>query len=330
MNLRRLKYYLSNYFHYYFIPRSMHRRYRNYCYDLLKQGDISSTACKRLHYYNSMSKICDLGVCDVDFTTRDLPQTVRCSDVNKINIGSMYSFDLLRYLVSYPSDLMVSLEMGDVTHVPDVPRIVKSRPIAKKEESENSILMKLDSFRHFRFVNDRILFKDKLNKLMWRGSAYQPHRIDFLERFFTSSYCDVAQVNNSDQYAFGSYLSIKKQLQFKYILCIEGNDVATNLKWVMSSNSLCFMVRPTYETWFMEGLLQPGVHYVELKKDYSDLAEKIDFYNANPKAADKIIANANRFCNQFKNKQVEDLVSFLVLDKFFYYTSQVDSLVCLA
>ena len=48
-------------------------------------------------------------------------------------------------------------------------------------------------------------------------------------------------------------MPISKQLCYKFIFCIEGADTATNIKWVMSSNSLCVMPKPKYETWFMEG-----------------------------------------------------------------------------
>jgi hypothetical protein len=39
-------------------------------------------------------------------------------------------------------------------------------------------------------------------------------------------------------------------------------------------------------------------------------------------AALAIIKNANDYVMQFKNKKREDLISFLVLDKYFYKTSQ--------
>ncbi|MDE4959522.1 glycosyl transferase family 90, partial [Francisella tularensis subsp. holarctica] len=58
------------------------------------------------------------------------------------------------------------------------------------------------------------------------------------------------------------FLSIQDQIKYKYIVSIEGYDVATNLKWIMNSNSLCFMNKPKYETWFMEGTLIPNHHYV--------------------------------------------------------------------
>ena len=42
----------------------------------------------------------------------------------------------------------------------------------------------------------------------------------------------------------------------------------------MSSNSLCFMPKPKYETWFMEGKLIPNHHYVLIEDDYSNLLEQ--------------------------------------------------------
>ena len=40
------------------------------------------------------------------------------------------------------------------------------------------------------------------------------------------------------------------------------------------------MPKPKYETWFMEGKLKDGSHYIEVKDDYSDLEEKIKYYSA--------------------------------------------------
>jgi len=36
-----------------------------------------------------------------------------------------------------------------------------------------------------------------------------------------------------------AYLSIDQQRRLPLHRSLEGNDVATNLKWIMSSNSLC-------------------------------------------------------------------------------------------
>ena len=52
--------------------------------------------------------------------------------------------------------------------------------------------------------------------------------------------------------------------QYRYTLSLEGNDVATDLKWKLASGSLVLMPPPTKEGWLMEGRLQPWVHYVPL------------------------------------------------------------------
>ena len=53
---------------------------------------------------------------------------------------------------------------GDITHSPDLPSIVKSRPI--NDKNHNSILMKLNKVRHFTYTNDSNKFDDKINKLI--------------------------------------------------------------------------------------------------------------------------------------------------------------------
>ena len=105
-------------------------------------------------------------------------------------------------------------------------------------------------------------------------------------------------------------------------MCVEGVDVATNLKWVMSSNSIAVMPRPSVESWFMEQKLIPDYHYIEIDKNFSNLEERLDFFIKNPSKCHEIIINANNYVKQFKNKKREELISLLVLEKYFYFTSQ--------
>ena len=116
---------------------------------------------------------------------------------------------------------------------------------------------------------------------------------------------------------FVKKISIKKHLTHKFVLALEGNDVATNLKWIMSSNSLAVMPKPKYETWFMEGRLIPDFHYVEIKDDYSNLIERMNYYIENPTKAERIIKNANEYISQFKNKKREKIIALMVLRKYF-------------
>ena len=132
-------------------------------------------------------------------------------------------------------------------------------------------------------------FGEKQDKLVWRGGAYKKLRRGFVERFYNHPQCDVGQTNSPEEQVPWQkpFMSIENQLDYKFIFCPEGNDVATNLKWAMSSNSLCFMLKPTCETWFMEGLLEPGVHYVEIANDYKDLES--NYVNAVKKIGDTLM-----------------------------------------
>lgn len=117
-------------------------------------------------------------------------------------------------------------------------------------------------------------------------------------------------------------IGLYDHLGYKFIMAIEGNDVATNLKWIMSTNSVAVMPRPTYETWFMEGRLVPNYHYIEIRSDYSDLEERLHYYATHPEEAEAIVAHAHEYVAQFRDRRRERLVSLLVLAKYFRCTGQ--------
>lgn len=210
---------------------------------------------------------------------------------------------------------------GDITYVPNEPALVKSRPLT--ELNENAVLLKLNKVRHFIFIRDTKPFHQKKNMLVGRAVVKVPHRIRFYEQYFNHPLCNLGQINRGrNEQWIKPKLSIKEHLDYKFILCLEGYDVATNLKWVMSSGSLAVMPEPTYETWFMEGRLIPGYHYVRINSDYSDLESQLTYYITHSDEALSIIQNANEWVKQFTDKKTEHLISLMVLEKYFNLTDQ--------
>jgi len=265
---------------------------------------------QRVNYYNKLKELRPL---------RSGTQLVNFKITDKFKV---YFFDTYEYVRYFSSNLMANFLFGDITHIPDEPSIVKSRPILG--ENECSVVLKLNKIRHYIFVNDKKAFEDKKNILIGRSVVKLSPRIRFYEMYFNHPLCDIGQINkNINQHWIKNRLTIDQFLDYKFILCIEGYDVASNLKWVMSSNSLAVMPKPKFETWYMEGTLKPDYHYVLLKDDYSDLEEKLNYYTTNTKAALEIIKNANAYVDQFKDKKREDLISLLVLQKYFYKTGQI-------
>ncbi len=74
----------------------------------------------------------------------------------------------------------------------------------------------------------------------------------------------------------------------------------------------------------MEGRLIADYHYVEIKKDYSDLIEKMEYYILHPEEAERIIEHAHEYVRQFMNSKQETLISLLVMQKYFYRTKQTN------
>ena len=229
-----------------------------------------------------------------------------------------YYFDTYEYTRYFPENEFIDFIFGDVIHVPNTPSIVKSRPIT--ENNQNSVLLKLDKVRHFIRVNQDKPFSEKKDMLIGRGALYQQNRYDFYDLYFSHPLCNLGSVSKN---GIGKpewekpKTKLEEHLDYKFILSLQGNDVATNLKWIMSSNSIAVMPKPTVETWFMEGSLQGGIHYIEIKDDYSDLEAQLSYYISHPKECQEIIQNAQAHTAPFWNPVTEDLCSLLVLEKYF-------------
>jgi hypothetical protein len=185
--------------------------------------------------------------------------------------------------------------------------------------------MKLSKFRHFYLPADKTRFEDKRPLAVWRGGQHNPKRIELVRRYRGHPLCDVGytHVDRSDS-RYSPFLPPVEQMRFKYIISIEGNDVASNLKWIMASNSLCLMPEPRYETWLMEGRLEAGKHYVSLNPNLDDLEDKILYYERHPEEARAIVRNANLYMGQFRDARREQVLSILVMYKYFVATGQLE------
>ena len=93
----------------------------------------------------------------------------------------------------------------------------------------------------------------------------------------------------------------------------------------MSSNSVAVMPKPKFESWFMEATLIPNFHYIEIKDDYSDLNDKLEYYIKNLDKLKEISSNANNYVNQFRDENDEKIISLLVMEKFFNFSGQKKS-----
>jgi len=307
-------YYLKNYF-LLAVPQKYHENKLNQLLSSLqKDPKEKQYILDRVNYYNKLN------------SPKELKNSKILSDLKVKDGSKTYFFDFYESFKYFKKSLKVNYVFGDVTQIPNEPSFLKSRPI--NGDNKNSVLLKLNKVRHFIFIKkEKYNFLQKKDSIVFRGRVRSnlPNRIDFLEKYINHPLCNIGDVNKR---AFKpewkvSRMTIDEQLAYKFILSLEGNDVASNLKWIMSSQSVAVMPKPKFETWFMEGTLIPNYHYIEIKDDFSDLEEVLKYYILNPNKAQEIVKNANEYVSQFKNKEREKLISLLVLEKYFKKTNQL-------
>lgn len=279
-----------------------------------RRYDFSREEQESVHYW-----------CKID-APFDIAEGVMLGDLS-LSEDTRYVYDLYSVLreSGAPRGFRFFHYFSDNTENPPEPTFVKSRPI--EGPNQNAVLLPLNALRHFTFVSDRLPFTEKKDMVVWRGAAASsPQRLEFLEKTFPVDFCDVGDSGHNRGFGRAHYakyekprLSIREQLRFKFVLSIEGVDVATNLKWIMSSNSVCVMPKPRYETWIMEGRLVPGQHYVEVADDFSDLEDKFRFYLARPELCREISANAKRYISRFFDLDRQYALAGRVVEKYRWF-----------
>lgn len=310
-----LKYYIRSYLREY-TPKIFSQMQLNRILRQLDQRQDKEEIMRRVNYYCKLDKGNNFNRqmwSDKAIMLQDQPVTGQ----------KTYYFDAMEYARYFSQDLRWILDAGDKPYVAPEPAIVKNRPIV--EHNENSVILNLDKNRHFLFVRDNKPWRDKKNMTIFRGDLgpRKENRDVFMNRWYGHPMVDAASTNRSEQHPEWQRgkLTIGDHLDFKFIMSLEGNDVASNLKWIMSSNSIAVTPCLTQETWFMEGTLIPNYHYIEVKPDFSDLEERLTYYIEHPDEAEAIIQHAHDYISQFRDEKREKLISVLVLKKYFDITN---------
>ena len=187
-------------------------------------------------------------------------------------------------------------------------------PTCGTDTKIDTIIWPMNRIRHLapaaHVYKDDIPWSDKIGKAIWRGGYNDPFgmktKYELVSKHVDSDLVDAkfakrtnkrgrGKTKEVDQNLMGPFISQEEQLKYKYLISIEGNDVSSGLKWMLMSNSVVLLPPTTYESWAMEGLLEPFVHYIPIKSDASDVEEKIQWAEDNPDVAQKIAEGSTLF-----------------------------------
>jgi Glycosyl transferase family 90/Glycosyltransferase sugar-binding region containing DXD motif len=254
---------------------------------------------------------------EVQFYQSGLPPIDVPYIFNDLNINDHpqrhYANDIKRYLLQPVADSNIVVSIGDESPGGAWPVITKSRHI--DSFGKKNILALLHERRHFRGLffdmvkKNHVTWYEKKEMIVWRGSSTGgAYRIDFVKKYFnaTQDGIDVAfnqlvdgyENDTEAQSLVGRTMEPNEMLEYKYLLALEGNDVASCLKRMMFSNSVVFMAPPRFESWAMEGLLIPYYHYIPLAPDLSDLKEKLEWARLHDSLCRQIAHQATHYIEE--------------------------------
>lgn len=254
------------------------------------------------------------------------------NDIISLSDSDIYKKDIDRIVDLCNITEELPFLSGDIQYNSECSALSKSRPILNANKFSSNILLPLEYDRHMKYVFDIIKDKadekswyKKSDKLVWRGvttgNVNKPHsRFKLVEKYFDETWCDIAFsgiCQDKDEYKKFVRDSIPEKvlLNHKYLLSIEGNDVASNIKWMLASNSVVLSPKFTIESWFAEGKLLPYIHYVPISYTFDDLKEKYDWCVNNPDECRVIADNATQFVKYFLDEKKENSMICKVISK---------------
>ena len=183
------------------------------------------------------------------------------------------------------------------------------------------ILWRLNFNRHWntlpRALRKDIPWEQKTSRAFWRGDATGTYKgATDLERCLSNQRCRFvlnhagsklidagivnplrvlknSTINGIEVTKAGVGFDIIQQ--YKVVICLEGNDLSSGLKWMLQSKSVVLMPPPTRTSWAMEELLEPWVHYVPMFSNGSNAEEMVRWVLDNEQGARRIAERATLF-----------------------------------
>lgn len=206
--------------------------------------------------------------------------------------------------------------------------VKKAKPIGYN----NIVIVLLNKERHWGDVINvnkfDIPFDKKNNIAVWRGTTTGSEdrigsRFTLVKNYYNKheeidvAFNSICQEKDEYKIYVKPSKSIAEQLKCKFIISVEGNDVASGLKWQLYSNSVVMMTKPTICSWFMEDHLIPFVHYIPLKPDYSDLYEQYKWALNNLDKCKEINKNAKQYVEQFLDYKKQKDINKKIMKIYF-------------
>ena len=237
---------------------------------------------------------------------------------HSVHPNTLYPQDVIRYL-HYANNKSMFIQCGDSPYIGDnFPVLVKTRDSHKPPGQQNGVVANLNSARHFGEIGicSDTPWNYKFKEMVWRGAdtGWDGSRLNFVKKFgehhnvgFSHYVQDAFEHEElyQDPSLIRGHMPQAEMLRYKYLPVLDGNDKSSSLGWVMASGSVPLMPKPRYHSWVCEPWMLPGVHYVEVERDWSNLGERLEWCRNNDDKCKEIADNGEAFMIQFTDKRRE-------------------------
>lgn len=194
---------------------------------------------------------------------------------------------------------------------------------ARKTTDRSGILYDLRSLRYntpcLEVTHSDIAWNKKNNDVVWRGATTgSKTRENFVKKYHQQYDIGFSAVKQKPQLVEfqKNRISIADQLKSKFIVSLQGNDLASNIRWTLFSNSVVIMPKPKWTSWTMEEKLKPFEHYLELDDELSNLEELLAWAEANDKLCQEIAQNGKSYAVQFLDRVYDDQLRLQLLKEY--------------
>jgi hypothetical protein len=107
---------------------------------------------------------------------------------------------------------------------------------------------------------------------------------------------------------------MNQQMHYKYHLSVQGHAAINRTSYMYKSKSLVIVLEPQFpevsEQWFST-LFEDGFEYIQVKKDFSDIIEKIEWCRNNDDKCKEIMLSA--YNNQRKYLSKSGIMNYMQL-----------------
>ncbi|KAF2145290.1 uncharacterized protein K452DRAFT_207289, partial [Aplosporella prunicola CBS 121167] len=138
-------------------------------------------------------------------------------------------------------------------------------------------------------------FEEKIPQLVWRGSTGVNHdlRMSLVNAAENQTWGDVKQINWMTR---ENVIPMQDFCKYQYLAHTEGNSWSGRLRYLQNCLSVSVIHELDYVAHYYPLLKADGPeqNYVAVKRDFSDLAEKMDHLTANTAAARRIAEESAR------------------------------------